>query len=257
MKKACIKSLRLSFMAFTACFIFLNTSCGLDTYFVMDYPIDAIEKEPQYENTQFTETYFDFWTNENTDYPNEYMFLGTDIYYKIYSSSSIMSSESGNLRDISTKSETSSKAPEKLMNTVSSGGYGYQKLKATNCKDSPLIKPGKGNQHVYIRLTDYQNDEAWASKITVNGQNLSGSAATTKPIRFENDYSFNFGRKGEKDKVPLSDDLDVKYSSSPTNNTWYVCLFAVAVARDASYVNYYSNIVCLGSVAINDSVNDN
>lgn len=257
MKKAYVKGFKFTLFTFIVCLIFFNSSCGLDTYFVMEDPVIGTPITPSPENTQFEANYFEFTTNENGEYPNNYQFLGTEIYYKIYSSLSTLKSETGVLDNYASDKEKSAKAPDKLMFTTSQGGYEYKRLKASNYQDSPLIKPGKSYQKVYIRLTDFQSDPLFESKITVDGKSLNGDDEISKPIRCEDKLTFNFGRRGEKDKVPTSDDEDVNYSSTPTDNIWYVCLYAVAVARDVTYQNYYSNICYLGAVQINDSVYDN
>lgn len=257
MKKACIKGLKFCLFSFTVCLILFNTSCGLDTYFVMEDPIVGSPITPSPENTQFQDNFFEFTTNDNVNYPNDYQFLGTEIYYKIYSSLGTLKSETAVLDNYASDTEKSAKAPDKLMFTKAEGGYEYKRLKATNCKDSPLIKPGKNYQKVYIRLTDYQDDPAFASKILINDKYIGGGDAITKPLRYEDNLTFNFGRKGDNDKIPLEDNDDVNYSSTPDENKWYVCLYAVAVARDVAYKPYYSNIVYLGAVQIDASSLDN
>lgn len=234
-------------------------SCGIETYIVVEAPIQTINS-PTYSSIEHPDYYFEFWTYEtpfknHEQYPSDFKFLGTEVYYKIYSSSSTMVSETATLQSLASSSTSSASAPTKLTES-----YGYKALKSTNYSGSPLIKPSDGlkNQKVFIRLTDYQSDEAYAAKITVDGDYLMNSEEKTVPIRNSSEHlTFNFGRKGDNDKKPLSDDLDVKYSSAPTDNKWYIAMFAVAVGRDATYTTYYSNILYLGSVPIDAEAEDN
>lgn len=266
MKKAQNKILnfcKLNFL-FMCFFCFNNVSCGLDTYIVMEEPLDGIGpvNNIQYSNIDKTSNYFEFVTHES-DYTeddilgkSEFKFLGTEVYYKIYSNTTTLDNEVNTLVSLSSSSTSKANASTKLVNPTSSGGYGYVPLKATNYYGSPLIKATGKNQRVYIRLTDYQS--IYDSKITVDGHYLNGSASKTVPARNVSDEStFNFGRDGTKDLVPLSGDTDVKYTTVTEAGKWYVAMFAVGVGRDTTFSTYYSNIAFLGSVTIDENSYDN
>lgn len=258
MNKACNKLKIFGISLFVTCFVFFNAACGLDTFVVMEEPVNGDPIHTPNERTiMFDEKYFNFLTNGKGSYPADFMFLGVDIYYKIYNNQDILSSEVGVLDNLSTDTDNNSKSSDRLRYDSSSGGYGYLPLKATNCKDSPLIKAADNPQEVYIRLTDFQNSSQYAAKILVNGKNLGNSENPTIPLRNMEDYTFNFGRSGEKDVIPNSEQKDVRYSSSSSNHNWYVALFAVGVGRDVSYTPYYSNIKYLGTVPISDDEYDN
>lgn len=258
MNKAYSKLERLLLSLFVVCLILFNNSCGLDTYIVMDDPVLNIIHEPEYSSIQFQENYFEFYTNETGNYPNDFMFLGTEVYYKIYNNYSIMNQERATLESLASDKDTASKAPDKLRYETNAGGYGYVPLKIANYIETPLIKASKPakNQHIYIRLSDYQSDPLYASKITIDGSSVI-DGQISKPVRSVEGYTFNFGRKGNNDKIPQNDTKDVKYSSFSEDHTWYVCLFAVAVGHDVSYLPYYSNVTYLGCVPIKDNTADN
>lgn len=248
--------------------LFVLTSCGLDTYVIIDSPTTVINP-PIYTTEDFTNECFEFWTNDSgaSSYPSDFKYLGTQVYYKIYGSSSTLNSEVSFLQNLSNDSENSTKAPDKLLNPTSSGGYGYQPLQATNVENNSVLIPyveGKLSQKVYIRLTDYQNQDDFSARILVDGKYLNGFSKKSVPVRYENDLSFNFGRDGENDKKPIpyssstgSGDLDVNASSIPSNGVWYVAMFAVGIGRDVNYSMQYSNILYLGSVAIDSNSVDN
>lgn len=261
-----LKCLLSNFVFFVIPLFFL-TSCGLDTYIVVDSPTNVINP-PSYTTEDYNNECFEFWTNDSgvASYPSDFKYLGTQVYYKIYGSSSTLASEVSYLQNLANDSENSARAPDKLLNPTSSGGYGYQALQSTNVSDSSVLIPyvdGKLTQNVYIRLTDYQNLEEFSARILVDGKFLGGSSVKTVPVRFENDLSFNFGRTGENDKKPVpydsstgEGDLDVK-GPVPSDGVWYVAMFAVGVGRDVTYTMQYSNILYLGSVAIDSNSVDN
>lgn len=253
-----LKCLLSNFVFFVIPLIFL-TSCGLDTYIVVDSPTIVINP-PSYTTEDFNNECFNFLTKDSSIYyPSDFKYLGTQVYYKIYGSSSTLDSEVSYLQNLANDSENSARAPDMLLNPTSSGGYGYQALQSTNDSDSSVLIPyvdGKLTQNVYIRLTDYQNLEEFSARILVDGKFLGGSSVKTVPVRFENDLSFNFGRTGENDEKPVEGDLDVK-GPVPSDGVWYVAMFAVGVGRDVTYTPQYSNILYLGSVAIDSNSVDN
>lgn len=265
MKKAHLKTKLLNRinLVFILCFLIFNsTGCGLDTYIVMPEPVISITKAPDYQNIDKVENYFEFVTNEkDAGFPLDFKFLGTDVYYKIYSNANTMKTEINMLVSLASSSTTKAKSAEKLINPSSSSGYGYKSLKSTNYNNSPLVLASSTNenQRVYIRLTDYQNSEEYSAKILVNGAYIKNSALKTVPIRnSSDDLTFNFGRTGPKDKVPLATgEDDVKYTTETEAGMWYVAMFAVGVGRDTTYTTYYSNIEYLGSVTIDVNSEDN
>jgi len=229
-------------------------SCGLDTYIVMRNP-ETVVHSPSYDTTDYAERYFEFRTNEDTGsfYPDDFVFIGTDVYYKIYNNISTLNSERSTLVSLS-NSTSSANAPVKMTDPESSGGYGYQPLRCAQRRDSVLIpaRPGS-NQSVFIRLTDYLTMDDFAARIMVDDVPLGGGSSSV-PIRNLDARTFNFGRSGnESNKIPASGDLDVKFSSSATEEgCWYVAMFAVGVGRDVTYTTYYSNILYLGTVTITE-----
>jgi len=239
------------------CLFLFNTSCGLDVFYVISAPYEIVHR-PSYDSTDFSDRYFSFWTNEPVS-TTGFSFQGTDVYYKIYNNVDNMTSEVNTLQSLSNSETTSSTSANKLIDPSTGGGYGYSKLKVQEYYNEPLIPYTGSNQKVYIRLTDYQNLEEYSARILIggsDGSNLYGSASKTIPVR-DNRYSFNFGRSGTNDKVPLSIDSDVKYNSETSDTKWYVAMFAVSVGYDTSYVSVYSNILYLGSVTIDQAESDN
>ncbi|MCR4743430.1 MAG: hypothetical protein K5866_11250 [Treponema sp.] len=248
---------RFAFILLLGLFLLTNLSCGLEVYILMPEPISTITQKPDYSNTDDTgEKYFEFVTNESADeYESlgDFKFRGTEIYYRIYGSTSTLDTQVNTLVSYATDSTKSASSYDKLIS------YGYKALASSNYDDEPLIKASSDStdQRVYIRLTDYYNQSEYSARITVDGDYLGGSSSVTVPLRNGSDgYTFNFGRSGTYDKAPLSGDSDVSYSSS-ANGNWYVAMFAVGLGRDTTFTSYHSNIEYLGSVYINANEENN
>lgn len=241
----------IKFFCFSICLFF---SCGLDVIIYIEPP-DVYNHRPEVYgeifDIDYQNRYFEFETNEidNADTPE---FVGTNIYYKIYNNYSTMISERNNLENISNNGETSYDAPAQLIQR-----YKYCLL---NNKD-PLIPSTKKNKNILVRLTDYQvedyheallkGEESQAARIMIDGEFYS------LPVRVDGKSTFNFGRDGENDVVPEDGDVDVRYKTTTEEGIWYVCLFAIGVGIDATFTPTYSNILYLGTVAIDSNSYDN
>jgi len=238
----------------SVCLLFFNTSCGLDVFYVIDGPITNIHKS-SYDSSDFSERYSSFFTNENITTSSGFSFRGTDVYYRIFDSSSQMQSEVNSLISLSNNESSSNTAATRMIET-----YKFNKLRISGYYEEPLIPYTGQNRQIYIRLSDYQSIEDYSARILEGGENgIYANSSTTKtiPVRNVNRSSFNFGRSGSNDKVPTKDDEDVDYINGPTDNKWYVAMFAVAVGYDSTFTNYYSNILYLGSITIDASSADN
>lgn len=258
-----MKKLNLFYISIFCICLFLCPGCGLETLYYLDAPFHR-QTNPTVSDSgdaaSYTEAYFDFYTNENQKVDENLKYLGTAVYYKIYNSYSTMNSHFSSVNSISSSTNSSSAFPRLQ-------SYGYQELgtKDMNGNErniSPLIPAESSNQRVVIRLTNYQepdqssaewNEYAYRAKIVIN------NVEKYVPMRNDNTKSFDFGRKnssGDYDK-PKSGEDDVNYGTASKDDVYYVTLYAVAVGRDNSFTNYYSNVLYLGSVAINASEEDN
>ena len=257
---------------FFLAFLFFLTSCGLDSYYYLSPPLnDGHTAENNYTSVDEIQNYFSFLTNEtssvgnNADYlasSSEFVFLGTEVYYKIYSSYSTMTSVESRISTLNSSTTSYTAAAEALLTT-----YNYHPLKLSSGALTPLIQAKGQNQYVYIRLDDYKYDsEPYSYRaaicVSTDGRlsSFSESDALTHngeiiyPRRYINsDYTFNFGGSNSSvDKVPTSSDADVNYSSVSESGSWYVDMYAVSVGRDTSYSYSYSRVLFLGSVKISE-----
>lgn len=258
-----MKKLNLFYISIFCICLFLCPGCGLETLYYLDAPFQR-QTNPTVSDSgdaaSYTEAYFDFYTNENQKVDENLKYLGTAVYYKIYNSYSTMNSHISSVSSISSSTNSSSAFPRLQ-------SYGYQELgtKDMNGNErniSPLISAESSNQRVVIRLTNYQepdqssaewNEYAYRAKIVIN------NVEKYVPMRNDSTKSFDFGRKnssGDYDK-PKSGEDDVNYGTASKDDVYYVTLYAVAVGRDNSFTNYYSNVLYLGSVAINASEENN
>ena len=70
------------FIFLTGLFLFLN-SCGLDTFVVVEPPY-SIGVGPNVDTKDYSYKFFQFDTNcDLSGYPDDFVFLGTNVYYKI------------------------------------------------------------------------------------------------------------------------------------------------------------------------------
>ena len=238
MNKTFCKKNQFFSLILAGCLILFNLmflSCGLDTFYVIEAP--TVNHEPTYNSVDQTESYFEFSTTEK-DYDGV-KFLGTEVYYKIYDSSSRMNSEYSNISQASSGDASTNQAADRMIIN-----YKYHPLRSTGDINANIFVPkDNSNRKVIIRLSNYHDE--YQAQVLIN------SADYGKPVRdIPNNPSFCFNELS-LDKLPKSDDEDFATSSSSADEkAYYVCMFAVAVAQDATYSRLYSNVVYLGSVKI-------
>lgn len=234
-------------LVFAICLILFNTGCGLEAFYDIEEPNTKGETLPEANNlSDYTKRFFNF-TTASSEGQSNFTFMGTDVYYKIYTNKEDWEREKSDL--INASKGAVANAADKLIGT-SGYGYSYQTLKIKDKNDNILIKETKSK--VKIRLTNYGSTEGeYAAFLKIN-DTLKGKC---RPVRYNN-KSFDFGRVEERDKPTLSD-YDIKGSSMPKDNKWIVCMFAVSKGHDDAYTPYYSNITYLGSVTIDGNEKNN
>ena len=195
------------------CLFLFNSGCGLDVYYVVNPPSYNIHTP--YYDSEFSNCYFEFRTNENNNNTEVKKFLGTAIYYKIYKSKSKMDSEVGSITSLINSTDNKANAAPRLTST-----FNFKTLKAENLSGGVLIEHNdSSDQNVFIRLTDY---------IGSDGQVVPGYEAVVKigdtsygkPLRDEDNLNFNFAsyRTDEKSAVPQEGDSDVQENPPSTES---------------------------------------
>lgn len=268
-----MKKISIFLILFFSCCLFIFSGCGLDEYYYLDAPItvyntSTVDSSNYTNQTPYTSAYFDFKPAVFTgNKDGDFIYLGTAVYYKIYNSYTVMNS------DISSISSLSSSTNESAA-FASLESKGYKNLRGSADSGVPLVsdKDFGDCTRVYIRLTNYMERESTDSDyqykanivLYKSDNNLSTAYKLGVPMRDGKELNFDFGRKYKKginaDKYvyPESGDADTSFSSSASaENMYYVTMYAVAVGRDNSFTSYYSNVLYLGSVAINASDENN
>ena len=239
--------------AFFALLVFCG--CGLDTYYVLDQA-PRVGRIVNYNEVDPAVRYFEFYAAPNSNAGNsEFGFLGTFVYYKIYSNPSSMNSNHLSIEAVNNSSNYSA-AAERMI------GLGYKELYTNKGSRSPLVSESDGTAYVRIRLTN--NDEG-SGQIANDAQIEIGGVNVGSPRRAgDSSLSFDFGRyndskytgTGIKYDAPNSGDEDF-YGGSPSDGKYYVDMYAVAAGRDTTFARYYSNVTYLGSITINASSEHN
>ncbi|MBR6079549.1 MAG: hypothetical protein IKP60_05235 [Treponema sp.] len=254
----------LSFVAIL--YIVAVSGCGLDNYYYLDMP-RSDGHTAILTSSEDIKNYFSFVTNEesstgnNDDYFNsssDFIFLGTEVYYKIYSSQSAMTSVQSSVSSMVSNTSTYTSASDYLIFTK-----GYKALTIDQGVLDPLIKSGSGpsNRHVYIRLCDWGDLQDYQDGICVGTSaitNWSDSDAlkvdgqAVHPWRTGSLGGFEFSKSANPScPVPKNGDPDVDTSSGAAEGgVWYVDMYAVSVGRDTTYTESYSQPLFLGAVKI-------
>ncbi|MDE5776086.1 MAG: hypothetical protein K2H67_04325 [Treponemataceae bacterium] len=133
--------------------------------------------------------YFEFYAAQNSNAGNsEFRFLGTYVYYRIYSSSSTMISNHNSIEAVNNSSNYSA-AAERMI------GLGYRELNT----DKGILSPFAAGTRVHIRLTNYKEKDSGEignkAQIIEIDNNGTVIAIDGFPRRSRgNSYSFDFGR---------------------------------------------------------------
>lgn len=233
------------------------TSCGLDTFYVLKAPISNHNPAATLSNDDPTKNYIDFSTFENQNLTSDFKFMGTTIYYKIYGSKSTLSSDITAVENKNT--DTNYGASIDLIKSK-----GYKELRNSNALDEGMLIPATGvNKRVKIRLTDYNlESDSNPSSDTVPCILIDNEDTGTKPKRAETkngqNLAFNFGRNGFDTNSPKPESGNNDFDgSTPSDNIYYVNMYAVALGHDVTYKFYYSNLLHLGTIKINSSSENN
>ena len=254
---------------FFLCCLFGFTACGLDEFYELDPPVRC-NNQPD-TDTEFASRYFEFTTNETGENNKNYIdpsssfkFLGTAIYYKIYNNLEKMQTDITQISAL-INSTNYSNAVSKIRETLSYQELGTVKIEDTQRKETsinPLISAQGKNRTVYIRLTNYQDTKEFSARILIDNEPLKAGDFELYPSRSGSNKSFDFGRTEDDKEVhvePSQGDVDFVYGTftEPENKKYYVNMYAIAVGRDTTYTNYYSNALHLGSVSITATEKDN
>ena len=144
MNKAFCRKRTIFSLLLTGCLILFNLSCGLDTFYVIDGPTNVIHK-PDCSSIDYSENYFDFFTADK-EYDN-IRFLGTEVYYKIYKSSTRLNTEADDMILIANKSDNTTAAAERMIQS-----YKFQALRGAGHKGDNILIPSFTILHISLGI---------------------------------------------------------------------------------------------------------
>ena len=119
MKARAKHTVKLIFLSmFVACFIILNSGCGLEEYYVVYGPSSLYCPVYSEQNPlTFEHRYVEFATNSDDESVGAFTIEGTDVYYKIYSYYSACSSEYSALNTLLNNSSSKASSASTLINS--------------------------------------------------------------------------------------------------------------------------------------------
>lgn len=251
------------FLILTCGFCFFLFSCGLESIVYLKEPSSDHEATI---GDDYLGAYFSFITNDGYNSSingiNDFVYLGTDVYYKIFGDSTKLYKECAEING-KKDSSTSTNAASFLINK----GFKTLKFDVVSpglCSMEGRILGGSSDKYVYIRPNDligniginseYQRD------VRIHSTEIKNSTQGTQiglPMRnTSQENSFDFGATGsgsfgcKKSDLPVESDGDVE-GSATESGIWYVAAYAVSVGRDNNWQLSYSNVCYLGAIKIN------
>lgn len=230
-KNACVKS----FSVFVSLILLgVLFSCGLPYYYVLYPSVNAVLPTNTSEGRVFCFTTADSLNSNNASE----IYLGTDIYYKIYNSKTDCQNDIQSITSIN--AEFSHAGFNRLQ------ALGYAKLSANPTLPSAsdvLLDQYASNYEVSIRLFDEGEGNSFPAGFFFKDENLS---TNSKPFR-ANGGSFDF----QNDNQPKEDvDPDYKHNENSQDESYFVTAFAVSIGRDGFFQPYYSSLLHLGVIEI-------
>ena len=223
MKKAFCNERNLKNILFSliaGCF-FLFNSCGIDEWYVLEVP--RTEITPSYSNSDDESKVFRFVTADPAEYDESGLdFMGTQVFYKIYDDFS-------NLEKDKSEITSSTLSPESMQGKIDS--LRYRQLFS--------VDQYHGSVQVEVKLTGKDVNPSYI---------LGSGVSSTVPVRNISSSTKDF--VFTQSNYPKTSDGDYSGSDTFTDGPWYVALYANSVGHDASFANYYSDMIYLGSVRL-------
>lgn len=213
------------------CLFFLLFSCGLEVYYLLEPPTDSsnISNPDNPSDQVFSFTTADI-KNTNPSIVGNVKYLGTQVYYKIYSSKNRMQSQQTSINN------SNSEYTESGINKLES--YGFKKLASSNYSDPLIPKSSSGkNQRVEIRLFD---NYPYKATVSIDQTNMG------IPLRYDGStFSITPGSEIQGE--------DVDSTSSGNSNdemSYYVLLYAVSVGSVNLSQRIRSSLCPLGYIKL-------
>lgn len=238
-------------------------SCGLDTFYVVNPPVDnSSSGHASVTNDTPEQNYVDFYSNENQ--ANDFRFDGTYIYYKIYQSSQRCTEIIAKIEK--NNNDTSSTSAYSVLENQSYQQLYYIRPGSTTAEPYRVVSSNpraEGNLvYVKIRLTDnlavseLPGDNLTAAYIQEGrDSNAVIMGVPAREISGSSPKLFNFGWHSKSEysdscAEPLTDDNDKDITTS-SERWYYVDLWATGVGFDTTFIPYHSQLIHLGVIKVN------
>ena len=228
-KNACVKSI---FAIISLILLGVLFSCGLPVYYILYPPVNAGIPTKTSEGRVFSFTTADTFNSTNASE----IYLGTDVYYKIYNSS--------NDCQIDIESINKSNAEFSQVGFNRLQALGYAKLSANPPLPSTsdvLFDIYTNDYKVSIRLFDEGEDNSYPAGFLFEN---NGLITDSKPLRSKGSFDF------QNDNQPKNGDPDYKHNENSQDESFFVAAYAVSVGRDGSFQSHYSSLLHLGVIEI-------
>lgn len=253
--KSALKSILFIFICGFCFFLF---SCGLESITYLDPPVGD-GHTPSLDDS--TNAFFSFRTadseNSSADGVNNFIYLGTAVYYKIYGNYDSLLSEQSSIDTINSSSTTNN-AASALKNT-----YKFKPFKLKASSPDVLISKDYSAEFVYIRPNDLIGgsgiDANFPADVRIDSTRMINSTTGTSigfPMRnTPQTNGFDFGASGGgsfgcvKSDLPVESDEDVK-GTAQESGVWYVAAYAFSAGRDGSFQDSFSKVLYLGAIKI-------
>lgn len=211
-------------------FALVCLSCGLETFYQINPPTDAIPQNaadgvtlsPPVESSSSRK--FEFTAAQN----NSFIAPGTEVYYRIYDSLEKLQSDAKSINAVN--------ADDKVDGFYRLQALNYRRLRTRiSGKNQDLLIEGHGR--VIIRLVE----DGFGSGAFYS--------STSVPVFRENNSPFYFGTPNETQKPPETGNADFIHSE-PAGSFFYVNAYAVSTAlQSSSWTRAVSKVLPLGFCA--------
>ena len=221
----------------TVCFFLVFASfasCGLETFYEINPPENAVPQNPADGTTVNTQTdtsetrKFEFSSVQN----NGFIAPGTEVYYRIYNSQEVLQKDAAQINAVNKDNSTDGFYKLQSLN--------YRRMR-TSAGNDMLIE---GRHRVVIRLVTEGGALPYNLGVFYDGS--STPVPLLDPRRY-GDKSFYFGDEAEQ--LPKNSDGDFTVSSIP-GEYWFVNAYAVSVGLNPStWARSVSKVLPLGFLA--------
>lgn len=206
--------------------IFIFFSCGIDNIVYLEPP--KLTHSPT-GHTDEAQTYFEFETSDKKNWGIG-EFLGFEVYYRIYESETDCKNLIKNIVQYNESNPANS-----VNYLLSSYNYKLLTYQGHSYQDRPIV---------LAPVASPTNDRLVKFRLeTVNSLSNDFDIAGTTQGKVLRQF-------GEEFTAAKSGDYDVQSSSNPSNDSFYVAVFAATYGYDISFKPIYSELVSLGYVKI-------